>query len=423
MPSRNTGYAILFAVLALTAPLALAEGAISNPPLQQTLDNGYRALNQNDLDAAESAFNDAARISPGDPAPILGLAEVAKLRNDRRGVEKWLKRAIVAAPNDAGVRVAWGRYLNATGKFKDSEAAFQKALEFDAKSFAAHVDLGELYMSGLRDPAKAEQQFRAAVQLRPEHAGAHNGLGTALAELKRTPEAALEFEAAAKLDPDNPLPFYSLGKAYLANGDANKALAAYDRALRISPRFTPALLDRGDVHAALNQPEQALADYHQAVKVAPQQANAHFRLGMFLHARHDLDEAAAAYRAAIEADPRYAPAYNNLAALTVARKGNLDDALGWAKKAVELQPRIAEFADTLGQVYQARGDRNLAIVNFRRASNAKPPRAEHAYHLGLALAEKGDNKEAVAALTQALALNANFDGAQNARDLLKKLGS
>lgn len=413
---------IAFAILALAAAPALSEKKFAQEA-EVKLQDGYRALAGKDLVAAEAAFKEASRLAPKAPAPILGLAEVAKLRDDAKGAEKWLKDALRVAPGSAEAHLAWGRYLYATRKFAESEAAFNQARNLNPKLLAAHLDLGELFLSGSFRPKDAEIAFREAIRLRPDHAGAHNGLATALAAQKRSAEAAAEFETAARLAPDNPLPLHSLGRLYQYSGEADKALAAYGRALKVKPDFTPALLDRGDVYAAKNQPERALADYSEAVRRAPKQALAHFKLGMFYQGRNRGAEAVAAYRAAIESDPRFAPAYNNLAWLAAEGKSNLVEALGWAKRAVELQPGVPDFVDTLGQVHRARGELELAIEQFRRAvAAARPPRADYHYRLGLALAEKGQRKEAIAALKEALKISKDFPGAEDARSRLKQFG-
>jgi tetratricopeptide (TPR) repeat protein len=78
---------------------------------------------------------------------------------------------------------------------------------------------------------------------------------------------------------------------------------------------------------------------------------------MIHHAAGDAAGAYAAYLEAIKADPKLAIAFNNLAALAADRKERLDEALGWARQAVALEPGRPEFQDTLATVQRARGER------------------------------------------------------------------
>jgi tetratricopeptide (TPR) repeat protein len=392
------------------------------PHAQPKVEEAFRALSKGELDKAATALEEALKLDPKSPIPMLGLAEVARLRKRAKLAEDWLKKALSIAPDDAQVQLAWGRYQYAARRLPQAEASFKRARELDPKSVAAHLDLGELYLTGMGRPKEAEAQFREAIRLRPDHGGAHNGLGMALAAQGQVASAAAEFEEAARLAPDNPLPLHALGRLHLARGDADKALAAYDRALKLRSDFAPALLERGDAYLLKKQPDKAAADYLRVTKLLPKNATAHFKLGMLYQAQNRPHEALAAYRAAIDANARYALAYNNLAWLTAERKGNLKDALIWAKKAVEIAPEVGTFQDTLGYVHRARGELDAAIAAFRKAAASKPPQAEFHYRLGLALAEKGNRTEAVAALRKALEINWDFPEAAEARKQIEKLG-
>ena len=404
-------------------PVPQQEAGAMEPAAREQLNAGYAALNRKNLDAAQKAFAQASKLDPKSAAPLLGLAEVARLRNKPADVEKWLKQALAVAPQSADAQRAWGRYQFAVGNLPNAETALRKAADLDPRAAISHLDLGDLYMGGLKRPKEAAEAYRRAVELKPDHAGAHNGLGTALAALGRTDDAVAEFEAAAKLAPENPLPLISLGRLYSAKKDYTKALEAYDRLSKVQPDFVPALLDRGDIFmVARRDPTQAAAEYARAVKLAPKDSAAQFKLGSAYHALGKFDDAARHYRAAIAADGRYALAYNNLAALSAQRKQDLDGALNAAKRAIELAPNAGPFYDTLGRVHLARGELDPAIAAFRTAAATKPPDADHYYRLALALEQKGLKRDAIDAFNQALAVNPGFPNAADARRRLSQLG-
>lgn len=408
-----------------SAPLLPAQQQAAEPIAPVVLEQvniGYEALNKGNLDAAQKAFLQASKLDSRSVVPLLGLAEVARLRNQRAEIEKWLKQALATAPNSPDAQRAWGRYLFATGNPAGAEAPLRKAAELDPQSAIGYLDLGELYLGGLRQPRNAAAAYQRAVQLKADHAGARNGLATALAELGEADRAIVEFEASAKLAPGNPLPLMGLARLYGAKKNYPKALETYDRALKEQPDYVPALLARGDINLHERQdPARAANDYSRAVKLAPQDATAQFKLATAYHALGKLDDAARHYRAAIAADATYALAYNNLAALGAERKQDLDGAVKAAKRAIELAPNEAAFHSTLGMVYVARGDLELAISALRSAAEMKPPEADRYYRLGLALDQKGRKSEAIAALKQALAINPDFANAADTRRRLSQL--
>ena len=53
---------------------------------------GNEALARKSLDAAQKAFLQASKLDPNDAQPLLGLAEVARLRNQRAEVENGSSR-------------------------------------------------------------------------------------------------------------------------------------------------------------------------------------------------------------------------------------------------------------------------------------------------------------------------------------------
>ena len=82
---------------------------------------------------------------------------------------------------------------------------------------------------------------------------------------------------------------------------------------------------------------------------------------------------------------------------------------------------LAEVGDTLGFVYYKRGLAPQAISALKASTEKDPANAVYQYHLGLAYASAGDSTHAKQSLTRALALNADFDGAREARELLGTL--
>jgi tetratricopeptide (TPR) repeat protein len=133
-------------------------------------------------------------------------------------------------------------------------------------------------------------------------------------------------------------------------------------------------------------------------------------------------DATRSFKAAIAADPKLAVAYNNLAWMEAEQKGNLDQALAWAQKATQLDPRVTNYWHTLGAVYLARGENAAAVKALNEAVKGPSPSAEHLYRYGVALARSGQKADAVLALRRALEINPKFGNAANAKQLLAELG-
>ena len=77
--------------------------------------------------------------------------------------------------------------------------------------------------------------------------------------------------------------------------------------------------------------------------------------------------------------------------------------------------------DTLGWVYYKKGLYQNAIAEFSDCLKQIPDNPTVTYHLGMAYYQKGDLEKARTVLKKALQLDANFSGANEARETLAKL--
>jgi Flp pilus assembly protein TadD len=68
----------------------------------------------------------------------------------------------------------------------------------------------------------------------------------------------------------------------------------------------------------------------------------------------------------------------------------------------ELLPRLDEISDTVGWISLKMNRSDAAIAVFRELVAKQPSGARYRYHLGMALAQRGDTSAAVEQLREAL---------------------
>lgn len=123
----------------------------------------------------------------------------------------------------------------------------------------------------------------------------------------------------------------------------------------------------------------------------------------------------------MDIDPEFAPAANNLAYLLIEQNKDIEEALRLAQKAKKKLPKDPDVMDTLGLAYYKKGFYDNAVAEFLDSLELRPDHPVVHYHLGLAYFKKGDKDQARKELEKALKLDQNFDGADNARQILSKL--
>ncbi len=119
----------------------------------------------------------------------------------------------------------------------------------------------------------------------------------------------------------------------------------------------------------------AAGHYRLAADLARTNSYYAMNLGNALAKQKLMPEAAQAYRLAVQRDPANADALNNLAWAYGELGANLDEAVQYAQRAIELQPaRRAHYLDTLGGILLRQGRATAAVAAFQQALAATTER-------------------------------------------------
>lgn len=368
---------------------------------------GLQALQQNDLDGAESAFAASLSRDPNVVGALLGLAQVAFRRGQAETGRSYLEKASRVAPDSAEVHLAWGRFHYWQRDYAAARHAFEAAIRSAPDRAAGYVDLGDLYVNAMGRPADAIPQYRRAVALEPSHAGAHYALGIALMKTGDAAAAERSLLESARLAPRMPLPLQALAQLYERRGERQKAREMVDRVLSLAPEFAPArvasaeLLDEDPGGAARVREYRALLDRD------PGNVETWIRLGATHQEHGRLEEAATAYRRALALEPNAVVALNNLAWLRAAG-GGAGEAVRLATRAAKLAPDMPAVHDTLGWAYLQQGKASAALPALERAASLAPSAGGVLYRLALCQSRLGHPDLARATLARALALTEAF---------------
>jgi tetratricopeptide (TPR) repeat protein len=276
-------------------------------------------------------------------------------------------------------------------------------------------------MLAKRQPAKAREIFAEVLRSNPTSIDGYSGVVTSHLMEGHTAQARAVGEEALKKMPRDPAVLVLNAKVARAAGDSAKTEQLLRRAIDADAGAFEAYSMLGDLYFSEKKLDAARQQFDQIAAQRPRDVGARTIAGMMVETQGNVDEARKRYEQVLQIDPNAAVAANNLAWLYAEHGGNLDIALQLAQTASHGAPQVPEVSDTLGWVYYKKNLAGLAIQSFTETVQRSPQNAIFHYHLGLAYAKNGEKDKARTALQRALALNASFPGADDARRQLETL--
>ena len=140
-----------------------------------------------------------------------------------------------------------------------------RALELDERVAEAHLSLADYCFYYERDWARAEVEFKRAIELNPNSASAHQFYGLFLAARERFDEAIREARLALELDPLSLVINLHVGWVYWFAGQFDKTLSQIERMIELEPNFFGAYWQLGTLHSVRGNAEAAVEAFQKAL--------------------------------------------------------------------------------------------------------------------------------------------------------------
>lgn len=315
---------------------------------------------------------------------------------------------------------------------KTARQDFMMAHDASPNSTDVYVKLAAVALAENK-PDEAVTFYNNALAIDSANFNSLRGLINIYAARNQTVEAHARIDQSIAAQPNNASLHFLKGQVYGFERNAAGAESEFRRALEIDANYLAAYSALGALFVNTNQQDRAIVEYTRIVEKRPDNAATYTLIGMLEMNRQNIDAAIDNYKKALSKDENAVFAANNLAWLYAEYgKGNMDEAVRLAQGAVQANPGVPSFSDTLGWVYYKKGLYGAAAEQLKKAvavdeeaarrSNSQPTPSYH-YHLGVALAAKGDKAGARKEIESALRLasRTNFAEADEARKALATL--
>jgi TolB-like protein/DNA-binding winged helix-turn-helix (wHTH) protein/Flp pilus assembly protein TadD len=256
---------------------------------------------------AISSFEEAIKVDPGYARAYAGLADCYNLLNEY------------------SIRPS-------ADSFPKAKAAANKALELDGTLADAHASLAYATMYYDRDWAAADQRFRRAIELNPNHATAHQWYGEFLVAMGRFDEATAEMKKAEQLDPLSLVVNSAVAFSHQYAHHYDLAIEQYRKVIEMEPGFVMGHYGLGLASEQKGDYQLAEAEFEKAIAILGGETDAIAAVGhvQALQGKKEQARKVLARLRALARTKYVAPI--NVAVLLIAL-GDNDEAFQWLEKA------------------------------------------------------------------------------------------
>ncbi len=374
-------------------------------------------LNDGQTDAALEQYRIIVEADPSDAQTYMHIAEIDRRNGKFDQAMEALKKANSIVPDSLEVQYNIAIIDEGQGKYDEAIQVLNQLLDKTEHSDGQYSvpeknnravfleRLGTVYRE-VNKPQLALDTFRRMLELGDENAiRGYQELIETYRENKQWDLATSTAQEAAKKFPND-------RNLQMVSASQQADMGKPDAAIEQVKKMLKGNADDREVYIALAQMysrtknwTEAETSINRAIQLASRQEEkdeAIFIQGSIYERQKKYDLAEEAFHKVLADNPKNAAALNYVGYMLADRGTRLEEALGYLRRAVALDPQNGAYLDSLGWVYFKLGNYDLAEANLRRASEriASDPTIHE--HLGELYQKTGRLKLAVTHWERAL---------------------
>src|SRR5271157_3063528 len=340
-------------------------------------------MNDGQTEAALEQYKAIAEADPSDAQSYMRIAEIDRRNGKYDQALEVLKKASALVPDSLEIPYNIAVIYEAQGKYDDSVTILNQLLQKtehadgqysvpEKNNRAVFIErLGTVYREANKHQ-QAVETFRKMLELGDENAvrGYQQIIETYRDNRQWQAATDVAVEAAKKFPDDRDLQMVAASQqADVGNADA--AIARVKGMLRGTPEDRTVYIALAQMNSRVKNWKQAEADINKALELATKQEDRDYVIfvqGSIYERQKKYDLAEESFHKVIADNPKDAMALNYLGYMLADRGTRVEEALGYIRRAVALEPQNGAYLDSLGWAYSRLGNYDLAEENLRRAS-------------------------------------------------------
>jgi tetratricopeptide (TPR) repeat protein len=341
-------------------------------------------MNDGETDAALEQYKAIVDADPSDAQTYMRIAEINRRNGKFDQAMEALKKASSVVPDSLEVQYNMAVIDEAQGKYdeaiqvlndlltKTEHADTADSTTADKNNRAVFLErLGTIYREAGKNQL-AEQTFRKMLDLGDENAiRGYQQIIETYRDAKQWQQATTVAEEAAKRFPDDRGLQMVAASQQADMGDPTPAIARVKGLLKDNADDRDVYIALAQMYSRIKEWDKAEESIKKAIELSSKSEDKDYALfveGSIYERQKIYDKAEESFHKVLADDPKNAMTLNYLGYMLADRGTRLDEALGYIRRAVALDPQNGAYLDSLGWVYYKMGNYELAEENLRRAS-------------------------------------------------------
>ncbi|HVZ61018.1 MAG TPA: tetratricopeptide repeat protein [Terriglobales bacterium] len=340
-------------------------------------------LNDNQPDAALDQYRAIVEADSHDAQSYMRIAEIQRRQGRFDEALASLKTAETEVPDSLEVPYNIAVIYQGQGKYDQAAQALQQLLQKSEKQNNSYTEgernnravflerLGTVYREAGKTQLSVDT-FRRMIPL------GEDGISRAYQQIIDTYRDAKQYtqataaaqEATQKLPKDRGMKLV-LASQMTDSGQVEKGLELAKAQLTNTPEDRDVYISLAQIYSRLKrwpESEAAIAKAEGMSQKQEEKDYVAFVAGSIFERQKKFDQAEDMFRRVLVNDSDNATALNYLGYMLADRGVRLEEALGYIKKALQLDPQNGAYLDSLGWAYYKLGNYVLAEENLRKAS-------------------------------------------------------